>query len=329
MIARNRGDSVHRLYLKAGQSMTETGTLDEIAKELDSLYLEEEKLLRSSEEWITFVKCYSRFRKSAFKASLPFDPRFNAVHWGFGVHGLCREIAFGYCWTRAYATYYKSQTPSSAQPANVDFHVSYFADNSITRIDSCRDKIALMIWAFYCSFNPERRPETLDYATVLDRLKHPTRFGLSLKNVQGFVKHLETLRGEAFERMMTYRHLKIHRMEPRIEIYGVKSHHGWDYMFPLYEKGEIDRWEKELERRYPDAEFREHIKKSCYINGVLFDTRKIKDSLWSYDEVQKQIWSCLVKLLQAAAGCFDILRSRAPLKKNRKASDRLGTVVKR
>ncbi len=39
--------------------------------------------------------------------------------------------------------------------------------------------------------------------------------------------------------------------------------------------------------------------------------------------------SWLAKLLQATAGCFDILRSRAPLKKKRKAADRLGVLVNR
>lgn len=138
--------------------MTKTRKLSEVSQEVEKLYAEEERLLLSSKEWLAFIKSYNGFRRVAYKASLPFDPRFNAVHWGFGINGLCREIAFGYCWMNAYATYYKSQTPPSAQPANVQFHVSYFADNSITRIDSCRDKIALMVWAFYCPFNPENRP---------------------------------------------------------------------------------------------------------------------------------------------------------------------------
>src|SRR5208337_5416608 len=86
-----------------------------------------------------------------------------------------------------------------------------------------------------------RRPcSKLQGTLKLDRLKHPLRFGLSLKNPNGFIQHLETLQGADFHRMTLYRHLKIHRLEPRIEIFGVKPHHGWDYMFPLYEQAEID-----------------------------------------------------------------------------------------
>jgi len=295
--------------------MTKTGSLSEEKHNVEKLYLNEERSLFSSKEWHSFSKSYNVFWKNAFEASLPFDPRFNSVHWGFAVSGLCQEIAFGYCWMNAYAKYHKRRIQPETRPAHVNFGVSYFADNCITRIDSCRDKLALMVWAYYCSFNPEKRPETLDYQAVLDRLKYPLRFGLTLKNHQNLLKHLETLRGQDFDRVIRYRNFKIHRMEPRIEIYGVKPHHGWDYMFPLYDKAEVDQWEKELEKLYPDKDFREHIKKGCYIKGILFEMRKIRDCLWDYDEVQGQIWSCLAKLLRATTGCFNILVRRAPLKR--------------
>ena len=158
--------------MRAGVELnSKTKDLSEMSQEVESLYLEEEKLLFSSIEWGSFINSYDAFYKSAFNASLPFDPRFNAVHWGFAVGRLCREIVYGYCWMNAHARQYKSQTPPATQPANVHFHTSYSADNTVTRIDSCRDKIALMVWAFYCPFNPERRQEILDYGTVLDRLK--------------------------------------------------------------------------------------------------------------------------------------------------------------
>jgi len=297
--------------------------------EVEKLYLEEEKNLVSLKEWTNFLKSYGVFQKAAFRASLPFDPRFNAVHWGFAVNSLCREIAFGFCWMNAYANHFKAQVGQGSQLANVDFHASYFADNCITRIDSCRDKIALMVWAFYCPFNPEKRHETLDYQLVLERLKYPLRFGLNLKGQEDFIELLEILKGKDFDRIETYRNYKIHRIEPRIEIYGVKPHHGWDYMFPLYEKREIQEWEKELEKRYPDNNFREHIKKGCHINGVLFEMRKIKDSLWDYADVSIQIRTSLIKLLKASAGCFTILPRRSPLRKKPKGYDKIGGISKK
>jgi hypothetical protein len=299
-----------------------------ILHDVGKLYLQEEKKLASSKEWIDFFKSHDRFRKTAFKRALPFDPRFNSVHWGFAVSGLCREISFSYCWMNAYARYYKDQVKQGTQPAHVDFHVSYFADNCITRIDSCRDKLALMVWAFYCPFNPEKRSETLDYNSVKERLKYPLRFGLTLKNHDLFLNHLEALKGMDFDRIERFRNYKVHRMEPRIEIYGVKPHHGWDYMFPLYEEKEIREWEKKLESQYPEKQFREHIKKGCYINGVLFDQRKIIDSLWEFDEVCGHIESSMKKLFKASAGCLIVLTRRSPLIKQPRSQQRSGGFAK-
>ena len=135
-----------------------------------------------------------------------------------------------------------------------------------------------------------------------------------MKNQNEFLKHLDTLLGTDFDQVEKYRHLKIHRREPRIEIYGVEPYHDWPYMLPLKEKNDIVRWEGELEKQYPDPKFREHIKKGCYIDRVLFERRIIKDRLWNFEEIQKHIESCLIKLLKASDGCFRILNRRLPLR---------------
>lgn len=275
-------------------------------------FLEEQKKITSSPEWINFSNAHKNLFKISLKKGLPFDPKFNAVLWAFDVARLCNEIIFGYCWMRSYAELYKKRITPGSQPAHVDFHVSYFADNCITRIDSCRDKLALMVWAFYCAFNPERRDEVLDYQRIIDRLRWPIKFGLKLKNRDGFLKYLEILRGVDFDRIEKYRNFKIHRRETRIELYGVEPHHDWDYMFPLIDKNDIARWEEDLEKRYPDPKHRERMGKGCYIEGVLFDKRKIRGRLWGYEEVEKHIRSCLGKLLKASDGCFRILRRRLP-----------------
>jgi len=299
-----------------------------VLSQVEVFYFGEEKKITSSPEWTDFSKSYKGLRKAAFKGALPFDPRFNSVHWSFAASSLCRQIAFSYCWMQAYASFYKAQVQPGAQPSDAIFHVTYFADNCLTRIDSCRDKIALLVWAYYCPFNPEKRDETLDYHEVMQRLKYPLRFGLSLKNHDLFIKYLEMLKGKDFDRIERYRNYKIHRIEPRIEIYGVKPHHGWDYLFPLYDKKEIEKWEKDLSQQYPDREFRERIKKGCYIKGILFESRKIIDSLWDYDEVCRHIESSMKKLFKATAGCFSVLTKRVPLRKRSLSNQRIGGLAK-
>lgn len=281
-------------------------------------FIKERDKIFSCREWISFSKSSNNLYKTSSKGALPFDPKFNALLWAFDVKKLCLEIIFSYCWMNSYAEYYKKQVSPGSQPAHVNFELSYFADNCITRIDSCRDKLALMIWAFYCPYNPEKKQEVLDFEQIVERLRYPIKFGLKLKNQKQFLKYLKILQGTDFDRIERYRHLKIHRREPRIEIYGVELHHDWSYMLPLVDKKDIARWEKELEKQYPDPQHRERIRKRSYLHGVLFEKRKIKDRLWDFAEVQKHIRSCLIKLLKASDGCFRALRGRSPLKKTHK-----------
>ncbi len=286
---------------------------------VEILFNEEEQRIVATDNWRLFKWASQSIYKAAHKGALPFDYRFNAVHWAFAVDSLCRQIVYSYCWMKAFAKFYENTIKRDSQFGHVDFHVSYYAENCITRIDSCRDKLALMVWAYYCPFNPEKKLETLTYESVVERLLYPARFALSIKNHKAFLTQLQKLNDQHFQRMEQYRHLKIHRIEPRIEMYGVKSHHGWSYMFPLFSQKEIDRWDQGLENEYPNKELRDIVKNNCYVAGTLFETRKIKDSIWDYSEIENHTEICIDKLLDATGNCLKILRSRAPLKANKKA----------
>lgn len=292
---------------------------------VDNLFFKEEKNIVSRQEWKRFIRLYERIRKASHHGPFPSDPRINAVHWAFDVSSLCREIIFGYCWMNAYAKHYRQRVPRNSRSAHVDFHVSCFADNCITRINSCRDKIALMIWAFYCAFNPENKDEVLDYSRIVERLKYPIKFGITLKNHNILLTSLKRLEGRDFTRIQTYRHFKVHRKEPRIEIYGFANHHGWEYMLPIFDPKDIRKFDRDLSRQYPDKKFREKIKNGCYKNGVLFSTRRIKNSIWDFEELELHIKSCGLKLLMTSSECFQILSNRAPLKIKRSARGRTRT----
>jgi hypothetical protein len=289
-----------------------------IFHEVHKIYLKEIKNNSIIPEWIKLGVSYISLNKVANKKATIFDPRFNPVHWAFNVYAICREIMFSYCWMNAYATFYKMNISQSSQPAHVDFYVSYFADNCVTRIDSCRDKLALMVWAYYCPFNPEKRDEVLDYDKIIERLRYPVKFGLSIESKDGFLEFLEIASGDDFKCIETYRNFKVHRIEPRLEIYGVEEHHGWDYMLPLFDQNSIKLWEDELKKQYKNESYRERIKQSCHINGVLFNKRRIKNSIWSFDQVQKQINSCMTKLFQATGSCFLELLKKPPFKEETK-----------
>jgi hypothetical protein len=273
------------------------------------LYNEERKNFTRFPEWKSFNEVDASFRDAVEHHTL-FDPRTNAVHWAFDVSELCRQIAISYLWMKAYASFYKEQVSPGSLPAHTDFHVTYFADNCITRMDSIRDKLALTAWAFYCPFNPEKRNEVLDYRKIIERFQNPASFGLKLIKQKPFFECLRLLQGSEFGRIEHYRHLKIHRREPRIEIYGIAPHHDWSYILPLTDPKDISRWEAVLKETYPEPDFRERIKNNCFIGGTLFEQRKLKDRVWDYSEVEKDLAACFVKVLRATSKCFRTLQQR-------------------
>lgn len=249
--------------------------------------------------------------ENAISGSIPFDPRYNAVPWAFDCLTLAREIVYSYCWMEAHAASQEVRNRGNL------FYVSYFADNCMMRIDSFKDKAALLVWAYYCPFNPERRDEVLQFEDIVSRLRCPIRFGLTIRNQQAFLKELEKLQGRYFKRAERYRHLKIHRREPKIILQPRTQSDGLPYMFPLISDKDIKSWHKKLRKQYRDQKVRSRVERSCYIQGTLFDKRETKDEYWCFREVRKLTRECVCSVIDVAKGLSTILRRRKPLRGNR------------
>ncbi len=267
------------------------------------------------DEWKAFVKTWERFEEQVKKVGFPSDPRFNSVFWAYNLANLCKEIVFGFCWAEAWAEFYKKKIPEGSMPSNSFMQVSFYAGNCITMIDSCRDKLALMVWAYFCPFNPNEKEEILIYEGVLERLLAPVKFGLKLDGHQEFIEYLEKIKGDDFKRIEKYRHLKVHRMEPQIEMYQTGPHQEIPYLVPLTNPESIQKFKDRLKESYPDPDFRETIFEQCKIEGVPFSTIPIKHQLWEYKTIRKHIEKCMLGLLEATTGCWNELLKRQPLLK--------------
>jgi hypothetical protein len=172
-----------------------------------------------------------------------------------------------------------------------------------------------LAWAYYCPFNPNVKEEVLGFEQVLDRLQHPARFGLAIKHQEAFVAQLEQLRESHFDQIRGYRHLKIHRIEPKILMRPPQPPDGLSYMVPLFREKEIEDHREKLRQMYPDDNFRKTIEGGCRINGVLFARIPIKEEYWHYAEVEKAARKCTYACIDVARTLSHILRRRAPLKR--------------
>ena len=173
-----------------------------------------------------------------------------------------------------------------------------------------------MAWAYYCPFNPNRKEEVFGFSDVLKRLRFPVRFGLAIAHQEEFVAELDKLQGRHFEKVSHYRHLKIHRIEPKILMRPPQSPDGLSYMVPLFSRKEISEFREKLKDVYPDDDMREEIEKGCYIDGVLYDRIRVKDEYWHYAEVEEAARDCTHTCIDVARGLSTILRGRAPLKES-------------
>jgi hypothetical protein len=261
--------------------------------------------------WTGFCRAY-RSLLGAIEV-LPFDPRFNAVHWALDAQYLCRQVAYSFLWMSAYGDYYRQHLQPGQRMSDEDFHVQYYADAAIVLIDSCRDKTALAAWAYYASFNPEAR--VLDYEDVLDRLRCPARHGLTIRNRKPFLDALEPLSAACFGKVVRYRNLKVHRREPRIQVYDVAHHHGWGYVVPCFDDKERQRLRESIKKQYPDASRRGAAIRNSEVNGVLYDRRRLKDALWKYHDVRGFVQECLEQLLASVELTMRILRRRDPIRR--------------
>ena len=150
------------------------------AAHLVNHYRDAEEAVRRESSLNAMLREEQRLDDASY-GTIPFDPRYNATAWALDCLALVREIVYSYCWMEAYAASDEVQ-----KDANV-FHLRYYADNCIVRIDSFKDKAALVAWAYYCPFSPEQRKEVLAFEDIIERLQCPVRFGLRIVGQQAFL----------------------------------------------------------------------------------------------------------------------------------------------
>ncbi|MFQ5734808.1 MAG: hypothetical protein ACE5KM_22980 [Planctomycetaceae bacterium] len=247
----------------------------------------------------------------SLEGHVPWDWRYNATHWALDVGDVCNEIRYSIAWMRASAEYASECNDNDRRSA--EFLVSYYADNAATRISSCRDKLALLAWSYYCPFNPDKKGEVLNFEQVRERLTTPVRFGLRFEGHEAFLVELNKLVGPSFQQAKTYRDRKVHRMEPRVMLRSPEAPDQSSYMIPLEGDGDIRRFDEKLAEKYPDEDDRAHIRAGCYVDGVLFDRRAPEDLLWHFEDFDQFTNACWKCLCDATAGSCEILHSREPM----------------
>ncbi len=258
----------------------------EYSEEVQNVYLKMFRELEKKPNSIAFHKSYLVLKKLFHKNSSS-DWKFNSIHWALDTYNLIGQCIYAFLNLKSMAMVYKKYRNSGDHPSHTNPKISFYIDSACINMYTCRDKVALMVWSFFHQFNPANRAEVLVFREILQRLKAPSHFGFELDKNDEFVKALSLLSNGNFEfkKLEDYRHHKIHRWEPRVEMFGIKKHHGFPYVVFDYEKNNNS------------AEMKKEV-----IDGLI----------WSYEDVEKMLNKCLFKLMDSLTISYKELSKNPP-----------------
>jgi hypothetical protein len=287
-------------------------------KDLDT----KEKIMHEITEIIGNWVEYKEFSKEADSfemerkkwGALPHHPIRNVVIWSFDIALLLGETLLSLKNMMSAARYYRATTEENSLPSHTDKFVSFYANVLFVLIETIKDKIGLMVYSTLEDFDPGEGKHLPSFETILKKLREISKDDNSphRKWVAETLlsKILPLDKNEELNYVERFRHSKIHRMEPRIEIFGIKPHHDWPYLVKISENdvsSEVKKIDLELKQAQPNDETRSRIIKRCFIDGRLYVDKKMEGRLFSYDEVEGNSIMCLKLLLIAITGCFKVI----------------------
>jgi hypothetical protein len=240
----------------------------------------------------------------------PFHPIRNVAAWGYDVAMVLGELLLSLKNMMSAARYYKENIPVGTQPSYSDEFLSYYAKNALVLIETFKDKLGLMTLSLFEDFDPDN-DSLAGYEKVIKKLAgYSASNNVYVKfNADLFLIQLNPLSSDIspdFKVVEEFRHQRIHKMEPRIEIYGKKPFHDWPYLFKVNKYSDFKVLAKKLLKIYPDKPRRKHVYKGCFVKGILYDDRQLS-RLYSYDELEKTALNCSKILLSVSAGCFKVI----------------------
>ena len=254
------------------------------------------------------------FSKNVNKWSgLPFHPIRNVAAWGDDITIVLGEMILSVINMMSAARFYKDNVPQTTQPSHNDEFLSYYAKNVFVLIETFKDKIGLLVLSLFEDFDPNSE-WLADFEKVMKKLKtYLSSSNDYIKfNADLLLKKLSPLGKEVnieFEFVEEFRNQRIHKMEPRIEIYGKKPFQDWRYLFKIDKSlvsDELIRLDKELSISYPDERIRKDVINGCFIKGELYVDKKLS-RLYSYSEIEDAAIKCAKILMSVSADCFKVI----------------------
>ena len=153
------------------------------------------------------------------------DFRTNYYFWAIDISSTITQIIYSYCWLVSWARFYRQNSSLAERTPTTMFQTSFYADYCTILVNSLKDKSAIMIYSCFEIVNPHE--QILPYSKIMTYL--------NCKNQNDFVKMIDLCFGKAhFQAIKKFRDKKVHRLQPRIEIFDQQTRHF--YWFEMSEQ---------------------------------------------------------------------------------------------
>ncbi len=96
--------------------------------------------------------------------------KFNTFHWANDIKHLADQLVYGFTKMKSHSLAYKEVTTDGQAHSQTYGPVSFYADACILNLYLMREKISLLVWSNFHSFNPNNKQEVLTYLEVVKRL---------------------------------------------------------------------------------------------------------------------------------------------------------------
>jgi len=270
----------------------------------------------SREDFKAVTTSFNELMKSI--RSFPWDWRFNSILYGMDVYSLLRELTFVYASMKASHDVYVIHSKKSSR--NVPFLLNLYIGDVLFRLISIRDKLFMAYAAFFAYHDPETRNSEKALSAELKKLISEAPNGVMLESFKEFL----TLKGLShWYEIEEYRHMKVHRLEPKIDAYKIESHHDWSYLKKIsyeearkkaeedFETGYALEDKSKLSPEYKENEILQYLRRRSF-EGSYYERMRPDSRLTDYPEIAALIEKCVSDLMRISAQYYKSLYESPP-----------------
>ena len=164
---------------------------------------------------------------------IPFDWRFSSMAYINDTYSLLKETIYSYTSMLAAQRIYLKHVKEDGEARHVPFLMNYYASDALFRIPAVKDKLMMSYYCYFYYHDVEEPYETKNIKKRLIEQSKKKDANALKKPLRLFLKSFDS---DWWKKVIKFRHMEAHRLDPKIEAYTIKGHHDWSYLKMISEQ---------------------------------------------------------------------------------------------